>query len=99
VGPLIVCREYLKEASRCTIQTTFDVSFDEPLGSFPCLMDIDKGRVASLVRSESVAVSRELWFVIGFQNGAYDVLYHFWRPVWHAEWSFSAFGFVYIDSP
>jgi hypothetical protein len=81
------------------LETTFDVSFDEPLGSFPCLMDIDKGRVASLFWSESVAVSRELWFVIGFQDGAYDVLHHFWRPVWHAEWSFSAFGFVYIDSP
>ena len=67
-------REYWKEASRCTIQTTFDVSFDEPLGSFPCLMDIDKGRVASLFWSESVAVSRELWFVIGFQDGAYDGL-------------------------
>ena len=38
------------------IVTTLDVSFDKPLGPCPCFMDIYQGRLASLVRSESVAV-------------------------------------------
>ena len=76
-GLPLVCREYLKEASRCTIQAAFDVAFDEPLGTCPGLADLVQGRVASPFRSESVAVCGELWFIIGFQNGAYYVLYHF----------------------
>ena len=46
------------------IETTLDVSFDEPFGPLPDLLDFDKGRMASPFRSESVAVFRELWFVI-----------------------------------
>src|SRR4030095_6402496 len=97
-GPAIMWREYLKEASRCTIQTPFDVSFDEPLGPLPDLVDLFEGRVASPVRSESVAMFGEWWFIVGFQNGAYDVLHHFIRPYRQAEGPFSPFGLVYEDA-
>ena len=46
------------------IETTLDVSFDEPFGPLPYLLDFDEGRMASPFRSESVTVFRELWFVI-----------------------------------
>ena len=39
------------------IEATFDVSFDEPFSPFPRLVDVDEGRMASLFRSEAVAVS------------------------------------------
>src|SRR5262245_48864414 len=90
---------FLKEASTCRIEASLDVPFDEPFGPCPRVVDFGQGRLASPFRSESVAVSRELWFIIGFQYGAYYVLYHLWRPVWHAEWAFSTFWFVYVDSP
>jgi hypothetical protein len=36
-GPAIVCRESLKEASRCMIQVAFYVELDEPLCTCPVL--------------------------------------------------------------
>jgi len=62
---------------RCSVETTLDVSFDEPFGPLPDLLDFDKGRMASPFRSESVAVFRELWFVIRLQDGPYYLLNHF----------------------
>src|SRR5712691_2005184 len=76
-GPPIMYREYLKEASRCTIQAAFDVACEEPLRAHPGLDDLVAGWVASPLRSASVAVCGALWVIRGFQNGAYDVLYHF----------------------
>ena len=75
-------------------ETPFDVSFDEPLGPLPDLVDLFEGRVASPVRSESVAMFGEWWFLGGFQDGASDVLHHFIRPYRQAEWPFSPFGLV-----
>ena len=53
VGP----HGFLKEASTCRIETTLDVSFDEPFGPQPCLMDFYEGRLASPFWSETVTVS------------------------------------------
>jgi hypothetical protein len=35
----IVCCEYLKEASRCMIQTPFDISFEEPFCPYPLIIN------------------------------------------------------------
>jgi len=59
------------------IQAAFDVACDEPLRAHPGLDDLVEGWVASPLRSASVAVCGALWVIRGFQNGAYDVLYHF----------------------
>ena len=59
------------------IKTPFDISFDEPFGPLPYFVYFGKGRLASPFRSESVAVFRELWFVVRFQNGSYYLLNHF----------------------
>ena len=59
------------------IQAAFDVACDEPLRAHPGLDDLVAGWVASPLRSASVAVCGALWVIRGFQNGAYDVLYHF----------------------
>ena len=75
MGPLIVCREYLKEASRCMIQATFDVAFDIPPCPCPGFTDRGEGSGASSVWPETVGLLRKLWVVIGFQNGAYHFLY------------------------
>ena len=49
-------REYLKEASRCMIQTAFDVSFNKPFSPYPNVMYFGEGCLASPLRSESVAM-------------------------------------------
>src|SRR5215813_2364718 len=90
---------FLKEASTCRIEASFDVAFDEPLGACPGLADLVQGRVASPVRSEAVAMGGELWFIIRFEDGAYDVLHHFIRPYGHVEWPFAAVGLVLEDAP
>ncbi len=77
-GSAIVCREYLKEVSRCMIQATLDVSFDEPCGPVPCVMDFCQGRLASPFRSETMAVVRKLGLIVGFQDGTDYILNHFW---------------------
>ena len=51
---------FSKEASRCSIETSLDISFDEPLGPWPEFVNFFEGRVASPARSESVGVVREL---------------------------------------
>ena len=56
------------------IQAPLDISFDEPLCSSPVFVDAVEGGVASLVRSESVGAFRELWVVVGFQDGPYYFL-------------------------
>ena len=61
-----ISRGFLKEVSTCRIETTLDVSFDEPLGACPGLADLVQRRVASPVRSETVAMGGELWFIIRF---------------------------------
>src|SRR5215467_2592682 len=80
-------------------ETTLDVSFNEPFGPVPCLMDFCQGRLASPVRSEPVTVLGKLWFIVCLQDGSYYILNHLWRPVWHAQWSFSTLRLVYIDTP
>src|SRR5882762_2460691 len=95
VGP----HGFLKEASTCRIETTLDVSFNEPFGPVPCIMDFCQGRLASPSWSEPVTVLGKLWFIVCLKNGSYYILNHLWRPVWHAQWSFSTFRLVYIDAP
>src|SRR2546427_11742047 len=68
---------FLKEASTCRIEAPLDISFDEPLCPRLLVVDFLKGRVASPFWPESVAMFRELWFVIRFKNGAYYLLNHF----------------------
>src|SRR5437660_33880 len=48
------------------IEATLDVSFDEPFGPVPCVMDFCQGRLASPFRSETMAVVRKLWLIVGF---------------------------------
>ena len=47
---------FLKEASTCRIETSFDVSFNKPFSPYPNVMDFGEGCLASPFRSESVAV-------------------------------------------
>ncbi len=81
------------------LEATLDVSFNEPFGPVPCMMDFCQGRLASPVRSEPVTVLGKLWFIVCLKDGSYYILNHLWRPVWHAEWSFSTLRLVYIDAP
>src|SRR5713101_7044607 len=46
------------------LEATLDVSFDEPFGPVPCVMDFCQGRLASLFRSETMAVVRKLWLIV-----------------------------------
>ena len=67
---------FLKEASTCRIETTLDVSFDKPFSPYPKIVNFGEGRLASPVWSEAVTVVRELWFIIGFQYGAYYIFHY-----------------------
>src|SRR6266702_5150918 len=67
---------FLKEASICRIEATLDVSFDEPFGTVPCVMDFCHSRLASPFRSETMAVVRKLWLIVGFQDGTDYILNH-----------------------
>ncbi len=60
------------------LEATLDVSFDEPFRPVPCVMDFCQGRLASPFRSETMAVVRELWLIVGFQDGTDYILNHFW---------------------
>jgi len=59
------------------IETSFDVAFDEPLSPYPHVVYFGEGRLASPLRSASVAVLRAWWFVVRFQDGSYYFLNHF----------------------
>src|SRR5262249_12577594 len=59
------------------VEASFDVAFDKPFRPYPHVMYCGEGRLASPVRSEAVAVFRELSFVVRFQDGSYYFLYHF----------------------
>src|SRR5258705_3202521 len=74
----VVPHGFLKEASRCVIETALDVAFDEPFGPVPCIMDFCQGRLASPFRSETMAVVRKLWLIVGFQDRTDYILNHFW---------------------
>src|SRR6266536_6726537 len=69
---------FLKEASTCRIEATLDVSFDEPFGPVPGIMDFCQGRLASPFRSETMAVVRKLGLIVGFQDRTDYILNHFW---------------------
>jgi len=60
------------------IQTTLDVSFNEPFGPVPCIMDFCQGRLASPFRSETMAMVRKLGLIVSLQDGANYILNHFW---------------------
>ena len=56
------------------LETTLDVSFNEPFGPVPCIMDFCQGRLASPSRSEPVTMLGKLWFIVRLQNGSYYIL-------------------------
>jgi hypothetical protein len=65
---------FSKEASRCRIETALDVAFDEPFGPVPCIMDFCEGRMASPVRSETMAMVRKLGLIVSLKDGANYIL-------------------------
>src|SRR5215831_1782533 len=79
VGPLIVCREYLKEASRCMIQAGLYIAFDEPVRCRPLSSDLLQCCMATAVWPESVTGILEVRsiraIVDRFEDHVHDLLY------------------------
>jgi hypothetical protein len=67
------------------VETSFDITLDEPGCTCPAYEDVTQGCVASPFRSEAVGRGGELWLVVCFQKGAYDFLQQFIGPRWDAE--------------
>ena len=71
-----MCREYLKEASRCTIQELLDVRFHHP--DIPSELEFDGQCIHCIqganVRSVSIATAQEVLLVDGFQEACHGQL-------------------------
>jgi len=76
VGPLIVCREYLKEASRCTIQEGHDVRFENPLHLAPVhdLVEGPYGVMGTAPGPKSIRAAQKGLLVERFQHLTHGVL-------------------------
>src|SRR5215470_13083496 len=74
-GPPIMYREYLKEASRCTIQVARYIAFNDPLVNCPTVTSellsyVSHSVIGASVWPESVGVDTEIGFPYGFQDHA-----------------------------
>src|SRR5262245_30247556 len=58
------------------IETTLDVSFNEPFGPVPCIMDFCQDRLTSPAQSEPMTVLGKLWFIVYLKDGSYYILNH-----------------------
>src|SRR5262249_49759853 len=67
------------------VETSFDVTLDEPLGPVPHPLDTLQGGVAPAPRPETEGVVGELRFVVRLQNGADHILQELIRPCRDAE--------------
>ena len=59
------------------VETSLDISFDEPLGAFAVAGDIPQRSMAATSRPKTVTMVRKLCFVVGFQQEPDDFLYQF----------------------
>src|SRR6266705_1467736 len=80
-GPAIVCREYLKEASRCMIQVAGYVSFNGPLvilssTAGESFADVGHCIIGASVWPESEGALTEVGFPYGFEDHAKGFLYY-----------------------
>ncbi len=66
------------------VEARAEIALDEPFCGVSMLPDCSQGRMASAVRSEPVRTVAELRLIIGFQDGADDLLKEFIRPSWKA---------------
>ena len=73
-GPAIVCREYWKEASRCTLQVARYVTFNDPLVYAPIagkpIPHVGDGVIDASIWPESIGVDTKVRFPYGFQDHA-----------------------------
>src|SRR5882724_3549940 len=76
VGPIRVCREYLKEASRCMIQEGHDVGLKYPLHLAPVhdLVEGPYGVMGTAPGSEPLRAVQKVWLVNGFEHLTHGVL-------------------------
>ena len=89
MGPLIVCREYLKEASRCTIQVARYVSLNDPLVGLACttgqsFADVGHGVIGASIWPESIGMGAKVRFPYWFQDHAKGFLYYPVKQGWDA---------------
>ena len=70
VGPIRVCREYLKEASRCMIQTSTDICIDYPVdGQRPALLtQLVQRLMGTVALPEAVGEGMEILLEDRFQD-------------------------------
>lgn len=81
------------------IEASFDISFDEPLRAVPSMLDSGQGRMATMLRTETVGVLAKLRLVVCFQDGTHDLLQQFVGPDGDAEWSHLPIGLGNILPP
>src|SRR5712691_9818054 len=79
-GPPIMYREYLKEASRCTIQVALYVALYDPLEILPftyqAVSYVCDGVIRASMGPESIGTDTEIGFPYGFQDHAKTFLYN-----------------------
>src|SRR4030095_12482440 len=70
--PPIVCRESLKEASRCMIQVAGYVAFNNPLVDAPIagepIPNVGDGVIGASIWPESIGMDTKVSFPYGFQD-------------------------------
>src|SRR5207253_10961069 len=79
VGSIRVCREYLKEASRCMIQEGHDVGLEDPphFTLIHTALQGAHGVVGTAPGSEAIRALQKVLLVDGLQHLAHGVLDHF----------------------
>src|SRR5262249_29925745 len=89
-GSAIVCREYLKEVSRCMIQVARYVSLNDPLVGVAgtagqSFADVGHGVIGASIGPESIGMGAKVGFPYGFQDHPEGFLYNPVQQDWDAS--------------